>query len=161
MIRLLKAELVFFGGLLCLFYAANNIANLQEAYGFVAYVLSMAGHEAYPNAFGPGITNSILVWLVLIIILVGEFAAGFLCLKGSWDLFRARKGSADDFNGAKTHAVLGLGIGVVVWFGLFMGIAGAYFQMWQTEAGTNAHNGAFQYAMALGMVMIFVNMKDD
>ncbi len=31
-------------------------------------------------------------------------------------------------------AVMGLGLGVVVWFGLFATLGGAGFQMWQTPA---------------------------
>lgn len=50
---------------------------------------------------------------------------------------------------------------IVVWFGLFMVLAGAYFQMWQTELGAASLAGAFQLVGASGIVLLFVNMADD
>ena len=47
-----------------------------------------------------------------------------------------------------------------VWFGLFMVVGGAYFQMWQTPLGGAAQAGAFQYAMISGLVLLFVNAKN-
>ena len=49
---------------------------------------------------------------------------------------------------------------MVVWFGLFGVIGGAYFQMWQTEIGALSLEGAFQYAGMSGIVLLFVNMAD-
>jgi predicted small integral membrane protein len=44
----------------------------------------------------------------------------------------------------------------LIWFGIFSAIGGAYFQMWQTELGTGALQGAFWYSMQNGLIMLVV-----
>ena len=143
-----------------LLYAIQNIANLDQAYASLAYVMSNADHLSYPNSAFQAITNPILIWMALTLVLIGEFGAGFLGTKGSWDLFINRKASADVFNTAKTAGLLACGVAVVTWFGLFLVIGGAYFQMWQTEIGGGSWSGAFICMASSAFVMIFLNMKD-
>lgn len=109
---------------------------------------------------GPAIQSSLYIWAILWSIIVLELIAGLLAAKGALDLWFARNGSADEFNDAKTYAILGSGLGVIIWFGLFGAVAGAYFQMWQTVAGSNAATGAFQYVMQMGIVLLIINAKD-
>lgn len=52
-----------------------------------------------------------------------------MSLKGAWDLWQKGKGSADEFNTAKTFATLGTGMALVVWFGGFIVVGGALFAM--------------------------------
>lgn len=160
-IRYLKILLVIFGALLCLLYATHNVVNLQAAYGFVAAVFSQADHAAYPASIFPAVTAPALVWAALGFIILLEFAAGIIAAKGAWDLWVARHDAAADFNAAKTWALMGLGLGIVVWFGLFTTLGGAGFQMWQTQLGSASLAGAFQYTMQLGLVLLFVNMYDN
>ena len=159
-VRYLKIVLVAFVSLLCLLYAAQNVVNLDAAYGFVYAVFSMADHAAYPASLGPAITSPALVWPALLFIITLEFLAGLLAAKGAWDLWAARRAPAEAFNAAKTWALLGCGLGVVVWFGLFATLGGAWFQMWQTQLGSGSLQGAFQFAMQIGLVLLFVNMAD-
>lgn len=161
MIRLLKSLLVFFAAMLCIFYAANNVANIDNMYGVFSYVLSNEGHVAYPNSFGPTVTIPALIWVAMIVVLAGEFGAGLLALKGSWNLFRARGKSADEFQGAKTTALIACLVGVLTWYGLFMGVGGAYFQMWQTEIGMGSQADAFRFAAMLGIIFLIVQSRDD
>lgn len=159
-VRILKTVLVGWISLLCLLYAAQNVANLEQAHGAIAYVLSLEGHEVYPASFLPAVTQPALVWFVTIFIITLEFAAGGLAAKGTWDLWRARR-SAEAFNRSKTWAILGAGMAVFVWLGLFSVIGGAAFQMWQTQLGAGSLEGAFQYLSMSAFVLLFVNMKDD
>jgi len=158
--RYLKIDLAIFMSLFCLFYATQNIVNLQGAYSFVFAVLTMEGHTAYPAHFGPAINSPALIWISLWIIILLEYLAGILALKGAWDMWSARKSSGTDFNAAKNFVMLGAGVALFVWFGLFSAIGGAYFQMWQTELGGAALNGAFQFAVLIGVVALFINMAD-
>jgi predicted small integral membrane protein len=161
MVRYLKIGLVLFVAAYCLMYAAQNLVNLGAAFNFVADTVAMANHVVYPQSFGPSIQNPTLVWILLFVIIAMEISAGLLAARGALDLWQARHADADDFNGAKTFAILGCGMAVVIWFGLFSVIGGAYFQMWQTELGAGALQGSFQYAVLNGIVLIFVNMADD
>lgn len=160
MIRWIKIVLAAFVGLFCLFYAVQNIVNLGAAQGFVAYVASMADHGPYPAHFGPPVNAAALLWVMLWIIIALEIAAGLLGLRGAWDLFAARNASADDFNRAKKFAMAGCGVAVIVWFGLFGAIAGAYFQAWQTEAGLNALRDAGTFSLQHGVVLLILALQD-
>ena len=155
-IRYLKIILVVFVGLQGLLYVAGNLANWNSAVVFVGYVLGMEGHEAYATHIFPAITNQVLVTLVFLIIVAGEFLVGALSLKGAWDLWQVRKAGAEVFDSAKTYAILGCGMALVVWFGGFVVIGGALFQMWQTELGAASFEGSFVYAMTSGLVLLFL-----
>lgn len=159
-IRYLKMALVGAVAVLCLAYAGHNVVNLPQALDAVAYTIGQQDHQVYPRSFVPALTHPALVWIALGIILAGEFAAGLVAARGTWDLWRHRHAAATAFNDAKTCAVLGPGLGVVVWFALFGAIGGAVFQQWQTQAGALSLEGAFQYAGMCALVMLFVNMDD-
>ena len=160
-IRNLKIVFVTIVSLLCLLYAAQNVANLDACYQTFAYVLGAADHLAYPHSIIPAIQSSAMIWLTLILVVALEFAAGFVSAKGAWDLWSARKAPAAVFNGAKTFALVGCGIGMVVWGGLFAVFGGALFQMWQTDIGRGSLESAFQFFATCALVFIVVNGIDD
>jgi predicted small integral membrane protein len=161
MIRYTKIALAASVSLFCLMYALQNVVNLEAAKWFVAYTTGMEGHEAYPAHFGPAVTTPAIHWILLWIIIVLELAAGLLAAKGTLDLWNARNSSADEFNGAKTYAIAGCGLGIVIWFGLFSAIGGAYFQMWQTEAGGGALANATWFSLQLGVIWLLISQKDS
>ncbi len=160
MIRAIKIGMVVSVSLFCLMYALQNIVNLEPANWFVAYTTSMEGHEKYPSHFGPAITSPAIHWTMLWIIIALEISAGLLAAKGAIDLFKARNASADDFNSAKTYAIAGCGVGILIWFGLFSAMGGAYFQMWQTDAGGGALANATWFSIQLALVWLLVSQKD-
>lgn len=159
--RTIKILLSLCVALLCIFYAAQNIANLQFAYGAVDYVMGNVDHQVYPNSFGPSITHPVLVWIVVGVIITLEFLAGLLALKGTWDLWSARKADQFTFDSSKKFALLGAGVGMLVWFGLFHVIGGAFFQMWQTEAGDSSLRGAFWLVGLLAFAALFITQTPD
>ena len=161
MIRLIKSLLVLFIGLHALFYALQNIANLSAAHGALAYVVSGADHTVYSDTSFFTLSDPMFSWLALGLVLIGEFAIGFFGIKGGWDLFKARKAPAEEFHSAKRAGVIAAGLALLVWFGLFMTFGAAFFQMWQTQVGTGSMEGAFMYAMASAITMLFVCLTDD
>ena len=160
-IRNLKTVLVGFVSLGALLWAIQNIVNLESAYQSVAYVTSNVDHNAYPKSIGPAINSPVLIWSALMVILVGEFATGLLAAKGTYDMYSGRRKTADEFNASKRFAILGCGAAVIVWFGIFTVIGGAYFQMWQTEIGDASFTGAVHYAIVNAAILIFVAMQDQ
>ncbi len=159
-IRILKIVLVVFVGLQGWFYVAGNLANWDTAHWAVGYVLGMEGHEVYGTHIFPAITHPVLVTLALLLIITGEFLVGALSLKGAWDLMRVVGEPAEVFNSSKTCSILGCGMAMVVWFGGFIVIGGALFQMWQTELGSGSFEGAFIYGASSFLVLLFVNSPD-
>lgn len=158
--RLVKIALVLFISLQALLYALQNLANINAAYQFVAYALGEQDHALYPSSIGPSITNSFLVWSALIIILAGEFAAAILAARGAFDMWSSRNAESAVFVSAQRFAALGCGMTMLVWFGLFMVIGGAFFQIWQTEAGAASLAGAFQYFVSGAVVLLVLQARD-
>ena len=62
-IRLLKIVFIVFISLLCLFYAAQNVANLDACYQAFAYVMGAEDHQVYPDSIFPAIQGSIIIQL--------------------------------------------------------------------------------------------------
>lgn len=160
-IRYLKIVFVAFISLLCLFYAAQNVANLDACYQAFVYVMGRVDQQIYSNSIFPAIQNSALLWLVLILVVGFEFAAGFIAAKGAWNLWCVRNAPAAEFNGAKTYALVGCGLGIVVWLGFFAVLGGAAFQMWQTEIGGASMEDAYQFFGACALIFLIVNSADD
>ncbi|MEZ5947607.1 MAG: DUF2165 family protein, partial [Hyphomonas sp.] len=142
----LKIAFAICVGLMAVLYAINNILNLEQALGYVAFSFGQSGHESYPAGIVPPITAAPLHWLGLIVIVATELCAGALALWGSFDMLRTRDDLAA-FTRSKGKALVGAGLGVVVWFGYFHVIASAGMQLWQTEAAGPVLGGAFQYAV--------------
>ena len=160
MIRTIKIALAAFAALFCIFYALQNMMNLGPAEWFVGTMSGMEGHEAYPNTFGFAVSSPALVKLMLWIIILLELAAGVLAGKGAWDMFAARNGSSDDFNTAKNYALAGTALAVAIWFGIFGALGGAFFQMWQVEAGVNALRDAGMFSLQHGVVFLMIRSDD-
>ena len=118
-------------------------------------------HTAYPFSFGPSISNPVLIWTALIVVVSIEFIAGLLAAKGAMDMWSARKAAAVTFNHAKKYALLGCGLGIIIWLGFFGVIGGALFQMWQTQIGSGSLTGAFQFSVSSAIVFIIVSMNDE
>ena len=159
-IRYLKIMFTIIAAGMALIYALQNIANINAAHGAIVYVMSGVGHEAYPETMFFKTSSAAFGWITLILILLGEFLAGLLLLKGAMDMFRSVKADSDQFNASKKFAEIGAGIGILVWFGFFGVMGAAFFQMWQTEVGTGSMNGAFQYFVSMALALFFINKSD-
>jgi predicted small integral membrane protein len=161
MIRTFKSIFVLLLALMALFYALQNIANIDACYAAIAYVLSMQDHSAYPNSIIPAITAGWLVWAAVIVIISSEIIAAALLLVGFWHLWNARKAASKEFNQSKTFAFYGAGVGIIVWFGYFGVGGGALMQMWQTQAGGLSLTGAFQYFASCVFVWLILAIPEN
>ena len=157
-LRYIKIMLAGFIALLGIFYAAENLHNLPAAFNTVSAVLSMQGHDYYPNAIGPAIHAPWLAWTAVAVIISGELGGGVIAAKGAWDMWRTR--AVSDFNDAKHMLYVGSGVLLIVWFGFFTVIGGAYFAMWQTELGAMSLEGAFQFLGSVALVTLFISATD-
>ena len=161
MLRWIKIALVALVGLHALFYLIQNFANLSAAHGALTYVLSGADHEVYTQTAFFKSASPLLAWLALAAVLVCEACTAFFGLKGSLDLYRARGGTGEEFHKAKRAAVYAGAFALLTWFGLFLTFGGAFFQMWQTQIGAGSFEGAFIYAMASAVTILFVYHTED
>lgn len=161
MFRILKSLLVLFIGLHAFFYALQNIANINEAHAALGYVISGADQTTYPHTLFFKSSSYVLHWAALALVLAGEFAVAFFGIKGGWDLFAARKGTAEEFHAVKSAGLWAAGLALLTWFGLFMTFGSAFFQMWQNEVGDGSLRGAFYFAAISTLTMLFVYLTED
>lgn len=111
-IRYLKMVLLVLVALLALTYAGQNLANLDAAMQAVAYVMRMDDHAVYPDSIGIAVDSPALTVAALATIIADELAAGVLAAKGSWNLWRARRSPAAEFQAAQTIGLPGCGLGL-------------------------------------------------
>lgn len=156
LLKWLKILLTCSLGFLCLFYALQNLANLDAVYNVMAAVMGMADHNYYPNTFAFAITQPLLIWLAAALVIAAELTAGLVLLFATWKLFGARHAPAQLFQAEKSWVLVGAGIALLVWFGFFQVIGGAFFQMWQTQLGDASMRGAFIYLASVALVTWFI-----
>jgi predicted small integral membrane protein len=159
--RIIKILLALMAALMCLVYAGQNVANLEQAYGAFTYVLGNGEHVVYPKSFLPSITHPVLLWAALIIVVGLEFTAGGLLLVGTVTMWRARAQVPADVQAAKHSVYQGAGVAMLVWFGLFHVMGGAAFQMWQTQVGDGSLVGAFWYGSIPALTALFIAVIPD
>jgi predicted small integral membrane protein len=161
MIRVVKSLLVLTVGANALICALQNIANLDEARGALGYVMSGTGQETYRQTLFFYSSSPALAWAALAVVLAGEFSVAIFGIKGAWDLFATRKGSAKQFQAAKTAGLYAGALALLTWFGLFLAIGANFFQMWQTPMGSNSQDHAFQFAAISALTILFVYLTPD
>lgn len=156
--RWIKISLVFSAGLFSIIVAFNNITDYQSNYLFVSHVLSM--DDTFPDNKGMwrAISNAGVHHLFYWMIILTECLIGMLCLMGAYKLIKNRKDAAP-FQAAKGLAIVGLGLGIVLWFLGFITIGGEWFLMWQSQSW-NGQQSAFRIAALFGIFLIYLNQPD-
>ena len=165
--RLSKIALLAAVGLFFLIVVLNNaIFDYPSNYGFVQHVLSMdtlfSGESMAWRAFrnphpGQGywfyhaFYATIILW---------EAAAGALCFAAAGTLLKNLRAPAARFNAAKKLAVYGLTLSLLQWFVAFLTVGGEWFLMWQSSTW-NGQEAAFRMFACLGIILLFVSMKDE
>lgn len=154
--EIIVAALVAFLALHHLIYAIQNLFNLEQAYSYVEAVFGQAEAPFYPRSMMPPVRSPVLLWAALIFIIAAEFAAGLALAAGAVQMFMAGGGSPADFAAATEWALIGCGIALLIWFGLFLTLGAALFQMWQTQLGQGAMGDACRNGMFAGLVMLIL-----
>lgn len=160
LVRSAKVLLVLLIGLFSLLVGIDNIIDYGTNYAFVQHVMSM--DTVFPSSTlrWRAMTSPALYHIAYALIIAAELLAGVLCVLGARRLWEARIARAEDFNAAKDVAVAGLVTGFALWFFGFMTIGGEWFQMWQSQTW-NGQQAAFRFIACIGLVLIFLNQKDD
>jgi predicted small integral membrane protein len=143
----------------CLIVTFDNIADPHSNHQFVQHVMSM--DTAFPdNRLMYRAVTSPFAWQVVFgLIIATEAAGGILFLVGAVRMWRARKAPAADVNSAKTYAIAGALLAFMLWFFVFMVIAGEWFAMWQSQHW-NGQAAAFRFYATVLAVLIFANQHD-
>ncbi len=166
--RLCKIALLFSVGFFFLIVVTNNaIFDYPSNYAFVQHVLSMdtlfSGESMSWRALRDPTPADNSYWVHHAFywsIIVWEAAAGILCTLAAVKMIKVLKAPAKVFNAAKPLAVYGLVLSMLQWFTAFITVGAEWFLMWQSKSW-NGQEAAFRMFAILGIMLIFVVMKDD
>jgi predicted small integral membrane protein len=158
-IRLVKVAMVASTALFALLVAFNNLVDYGSNYEFVRHTLSMDTTFPGNAMMGRAITQPALWSIGYWLIILTEAAVGLILAFAAIQLTVNARSRASRFNAVKKFAVIGVGLGFLLWFTGFMVVGGEWFAMWQSKAW-NAQEAAFRFYMTLLAVIIFVNQSD-
>jgi predicted small integral membrane protein len=158
-VRLVKVAIVASTALFALLVTLNNLVDYGSNYEFVRHTLSM--DTTFPgNALMGRAIVSPAIWTVgYWLIILTEAAVGVALAIGAMRLALAVRKPAAAFNAAKTMAIMGVGLGFLLWFTGFTVGGSEWFAMWQSKVW-NGREAAFRFYMTLLAVAIFVNQPD-
>ena len=146
-------------GLFCLLVAFDNLADYTTNYLFVQHVMSMDTTLPDNKLLYRSVTNPVFWQIVYALIITTQFVCGVLFLAGAMRMWRMRNASAADFNQAKAYAIAGALLAFLLWFFVFMVIAGEWFAMWQSK-DWNAQQSSFRFYLTVLATLIFLSMPD-
>lgn len=157
--RWIKIVTVSSLALMGLLIVIGNTTNYSANYYFVEHVMKMDtifpdSPLQYRSIHRPWIYHAGYVIIILL-----ELAMAWFCIQGSRDMFINRREPAAVFYDAKRKAVIGLGIGILIWFTGFEVVGGEWFAMWQSSTwnGLESANRIILFEM---LVLILLFMKE-
>jgi hypothetical protein len=153
---LIGAVLAIYMFLVCF----NNLTDYNANFIFMSKVTSMEDIFSREANSWRSISSTWLHHLFYIITILTELIiAGFLW-KGVYRMFRSINADADAFEQAKASLLNGISLGIVLWLGMFIGIAGEWFLMWQSKHW-NAQGTAFSLSIIFLLVRLNIAQKEN
>ena len=158
--RLAKILISLSLALFCLLVAFDNVTDPRSNYEFVSHVMSMDTTFPDNRLMYRSVTDPLIWQITYALIIATQFVCGFLFLAGAISMWRARYAVAADFHQAKAYAIAGALLAFLLWFFVFMVIAGEWFAMWQSK-DYNAQQASFRFYVTVLAALIFFNMPDS
>lgn len=159
LVRLSKIALVLAVSGFFLLIAWNNVADYDSNFTYIQHVLSM--DTVLPESLlqWRAIHSLALQHVCYRALIVSELSIGLTCLVGAYQLWANLGATGTVFDQQKAIAILGLTLGILLWFVGFMVIGGEWFVMWQSEQW-NGQQPAFRFLVSLGLVLLFVHTPE-
>jgi predicted small integral membrane protein len=156
--RLSKVALVWAVAFFVSLVVFNNLMDYESNYRFVNHVLKM--DTTFPGNGGMwrAIDSSFISHAIYNLLIFVEAAIAVLCWLGGFRLFRSIK-NTERFNEAKGVAILGLTLGIILWFSGFITIGGEWFLMWQSDVW-NGQQAAFRLVVIIGITLLYLIQPD-
>jgi predicted small integral membrane protein len=154
-LRAAKILLVFAVAVFYTLVVFNNLTDYDSNHQFVRHVLMM--DSTFPGNHGMwrAITTPALHTAFYVSIIAWEFVTLALSWWGGIRLMKAFRGTAEEFQGAKSIAITALTLSLLMWFVAFLIVGGEWFLMWQSKTWDGqAH--AFQMFTVVGIVLLLL-----
>lgn len=161
MLRTIKVLLVLAVGIWGLIGALGNLLNWNGVVAKVAETTAMSGWKTDLIGWRE-VSNPVLVHLGAAMIPAAKLTFGLLCLMGAWRMWRARSAGGIAFEQAKSLALAGCGVALLMLFVGWIVIADTWFEAWRSGGPMQGALGtAFRYAGFAGLIALFVGARDD
>jgi predicted small integral membrane protein len=156
--RYSKVALIWAIALFTSLVALNNVTDYDSNYRFVSHVLRMDTTFPENKVMWRAIESPAIHHLIYGLIIVVESTIAVLCWLGGFNLVKCIRESAR-FQRAKGIAILGLTLGIILWFTCFITVGGEWFLMWQSETW-NGQEAAFRLTVIFGLVLVYLIQPD-
>ena len=159
-IRLTKTALVLFFGCYALLVAFGNVTDFNSNLMFIQHVLSMDTTFEGNSLMYRAVTSPPFQYSAYYLIILTEWFIAFACLYGSYRMARHLKSSSTAFHEEKKWGLIGLLVGISLWFFGFQVIGGEWFAMWQSQTW-NGLDSAFRLTTYIGIALLALMLKED
>lgn len=158
-LRLSKTVLVAAVAFFYTLVVFNNLTDYGSNYQFVHHVLLMdstfPGNHGMWRAIHPmwiqaAFYDSIIGW---------EAVTMLLTWWGAWRLLRAMGKPGRAFQEAKTPAIAGLTMSLLMWLVAFLSVGAEWFLMWQSHAW-NGQEAASRMFLVVGVIFLLLVMPE-
>jgi predicted small integral membrane protein len=159
-LRAAKVLLVFAVAFSYSFVVFNNLTDYDSNYQFVHHVFTM--DSTYPGNHGMwrAINSPKLHTAFYLSIIAWEIATMALCWWGGVRLARALRGTAAEFQRAKSVAIAALTLGLLMWLIAFLSVGSEWFLMWQSKVW-DGREAAFRMFTVVGIVLLLVAQPEQ
>ena len=141
--------------------AFQNINHWQGTLGAITAATSMVTFEGGAEKW-QATSSPIIVWMGALFIVMSKLSAGVFCIIGASKMWLNRNNNEQTFKRAKQIAIIGCGIALFMLFFGFVVIAETWFELWRSDAMRGpVLDSAMRYAGLIGLIALFVNMKDE
>lgn len=154
-----KVFLVFIFSIYSFLIGYNNIIDYQSNFDFVKHVLLMDTTFSNNLHRVRAISSPFIHVFFFYTIILTELLISVFTAIGGFRMFVNIKNDSMQYNNAKFFAILGLMLGIILWFFFFIIIGGEWFVMWQSVQWNGLMPARFMLIINL-ILLIYVTKND-
>lgn len=160
LLRWTQSLFVIFFGFYPLLVAFGNVTDYNSNFQFVRHVLMMDTTFPGNALMYRAITSPAVHHAVYIFIIALEWIIAFACLYGGFRMLAHVGSDATAFQQSKKWGLIGLLVGLFLWFFGFQVVAGEWFAMWQSKEW-NGLSAAFRLTTYIGIALLALMLPSD
>ena len=138
----------------------NNLFDYNSNFTFISKVATMEDTFSKEKNGWRAMYNVALHHILFIVIIAWELCIAVFVWLGTFRMINKFRASAMEFSNAKKYTSIGLSLGVLLWFTVFISVAGEWFLMWQSKTW-NAQPTAFLLTCCFLLFLIFHSKEDE
>jgi predicted small integral membrane protein len=158
-LRIAKMSLVFAVALFYSLLVLNNITDYNSNYQFIRHVLMMDSTFPGNRGMWRALNQPAVHTVFYLSIIAWEAVTMILCWWGGLRLARTLRGTAAEFQSAKSIAIPALSLSLLMWLVAFLSVGGEWFLMWQSKTW-NGQDAAFRMFTVIGIVLLLLAQPD-